>query len=127
MKNEIRISEKDIQRLISESLMRRLNESFVGENEFGQSGGDEVFVLYQGDAWLTNSSLEVIGVFSSEEQLKYGIYEFVRKKYRYMDEDALRDAQEEIYQEFKNNGMQTQGHNVNLMCEKRRLDVLDIL
>ena len=39
-----------------------------------------VFLLYEGDEWLSNDSMVLMGVFSSEESLKFNAEKLIRQR-----------------------------------------------
>ena len=45
-----------------------------------QESKDEVYLLYEGDEWLSRSSLSLMGIFTNEEDLKKGCEELVRSR-----------------------------------------------
>ena len=45
-----------------------------------QKSKDEVYLLYEGDEWLSRSSLSLMGIFTNEEDLKKGCEELVRSR-----------------------------------------------
>lgn len=80
----------------------------------------EVFLLYEGDSWLSTDSLVLLGVFTSTERLAGGVQEHVRCNFDVYTEDEEAEADEVaslICDEFFECGMQTQGY-INNLCAK---------
>lgn len=73
-----------------------------------------IYLLYQGDAWLSTSSLELIGVFSSLEKASNHLH---KKR------EELGLTQEQLNQ--FNEIQQTQGYEINYYCEIQELDPND--
>jgi len=77
-----------------------------------------VYVLYEGDAWLSSSSLVPMGIF---DELGY-VLESARKliSERYSDEDKANDIFNELADYF-----QTSGYDVCYMIKKVELNILE--
>ena len=63
-----------------------------------------VYVLYEGDAWLSHSSLVPMGIFDSEENVFQAAESLIRD--RFSDEDEI----DEMLEELVNYG-QTSGYD----------------
>ena len=72
-----------------------------------------LFLAYSGDAYLSNSSLYLIGVFTSKQNAINGINEFDGYNLETNDKISL------------NNINQTQGLEVNYIIEERILNQID--
>lgn len=81
----------------------------------------EVFLLYEGDSWLSTGSLVLLGVFTSTEKLVDGVCEYVHNNLNvYIDDEEVENADdvtERICDEFFINGMQTQCYSSNLYAK----------
>lgn len=70
---------------------------------------EKVYLLYSGDAWLSTSSLECMGTFTTFDKLVESLQEYLSK---YLNPDEV----DEMIEEMKLN-YQTQGHRRNWMVE----------
>lgn len=90
----------------------------------------KVYVLYEGDAWLSSDSLVIAGIFSSEYTLFQAAKKLIIKNVKinfdpddYDEHYTKNDYIEDEFIFFKEN-YQTQGNKVNIMAEKYELDEL---
>lgn len=74
----------------------------------------EIYLLYKGDAWLSTSSLKLIGVFSSPKKAS----NYLHKKRKKL---GLTQEQLNQFDEIQ----QTQGYEINYYCERHELDPND--
>lgn len=70
---------------------------------------ENVYLLYSGDAWLSTSSLECMGTFTTFDKLVESLQEYLSK---HLNPDEV----DEMIEEMKLN-YQTQGHRRNWMVE----------
>ena len=85
-----------------------------------------VFLLYEGDEWLSTSSLVLMGVFTSRRKLLAAVRKLVTEnvsRYKLYYEVSKRQVVDEVIQEMKENG-QTQGRDNNLLFQVADLNVL---
>ena len=75
---------------------------------------EKVYILYEGNAWLSNNSLVPMGVFENEELLTKGTKELI---FNTFDEDEA----EEVFDEFKN-FKQTSGRDYNYFVKEVELN-----
>ena len=78
----------------------------------------EVYVLYEGDAWLSNSSLVPMGIFDNTEDLMVSARELISE--RYSDEDEVEDMMLEL-----GNYNQLTGYDVNYLIKVVELNKLE--
>lgn len=74
---------------------------------------ENVYLLYSGDAWLSTSSLECMGVFATFDKLVELLQEYLSK--------TNPDEVDEMIKEIKDN-YQTQGHRVNWLVQVMTLN-----
>ena len=88
----------------------------------------KVYLLYEGDCWLTKKTLTLIGVFTTDEKLLNAVREYVSRNienFRYASKrETLEDVQERIVEEFCDNDSQTQKYCVNLLAKEVTTDAL---
>ena len=77
-----------------------------------------VYVLYEGDAWLSSSSLVPMGIFDNTEDLMVSARELISE--RYSDEDEVEDMMLEL-----GNYNQISGYDVNYLIKVVELNVLE--
>ena len=77
-----------------------------------------VYVLYEGDAWLSSSSLVPMGIFDNTEDLMVSARELISE--RYSDEDEVEDMMLEL-----GNYNQVSGYDVNYLIKVVELNVLE--
>lgn len=94
----------------------------------------KVYLLYEGDKWLTNSSLVLMGVFTSDEELRHACDKLIRqridKNYEaegYDDgwnKEEMKDAlAQRIVKELLEN-RQTQTYTINYTIKEVELNKL---
>lgn len=57
---------------------------------------ESVYLLYEGDEWLSTDSLVLMGIFTSDEHLKENAEELIRQRKK----QHLRDAEEQTMFDF---------------------------
>ena len=78
----------------------------------------EVYVLYEGDSWLSHSSLVPMGIFDNTEDLMVSARELISE--RYSDEDEVEDMMLEL-----GNYNQVSGYDVNYLIKVVELNKLE--
>lgn len=85
----------------------------------------EAIMLYEGDCWLTNSSLVLMGVFTNQNKLKKAIKDLVRdqlKRHLFIDEHQKeRGFLGDVCQEVLTNG-QFSGCDASICIKKIELN-----
>jgi len=76
-----------------------------------------VYVLYEGDAWLSSSSLVPMGIFDNTEDLMVSARELISE--RYFDKDEVEGIMLELA-----NYNQVGGYDVNYLIKVVELNVL---
>ena len=77
-----------------------------------------VYVLYEGDAWLSNSSLVPMGIFDNTDDLMGAARKLIAE--RHSDEDEVEDMVEEL-----GNYNQVSGYDVCYLIKEVELNVLE--
>ena len=78
----------------------------------------EVYVLYEGDSWLSHSSLVPMGIFDNTEDLMVSARELISE--RHSDEDEVEDMMLEL-----GNYNQVNGYDVNYLIKVVELNKLE--
>lgn len=76
----------------------------------------EVYIVWECDAWHSNASKEMVGVFSSKNNAVMAILDMVSTT---SDEET-----DEVEKQLKEIG-QTQGYDTNYIIESYQLDVIN--
>jgi hypothetical protein len=77
-----------------------------------------VYVLYEGDAWLSSRSLVPMGIFDNTDDLMASARELISE--RYSDEDEVEDMMLEL-----GNYNQLSGYDVNYLIKVVELNKLE--
>lgn len=80
-----------------------------------------IYLLYEADAWLSTDSKELIGVFTTEKQLFKAVKSSMRNRFKCgifdRENESITTATNRMFDEFVNNGYQTQSYPINLFAE----------
>lgn len=79
-----------------------------------------VYVLYEGDAWLSSSSLVPMGIFDSEEKVLKAAEILIRNTFSNEDDDSV----DTMIEEFTNYG-QTSGYDYCYMYKSVQMNKLE--
>lgn len=91
------------------------------------------YLLYEGDSWLSRSSLVLMGVFTTKEKLFSAVKQYVlenRANFRDYEleaeygKESNRELSRRVLNEFCEYDLQTQGYDHNLHAQEINLNEL---